>query len=160
MKQTLGMLSFLIILCSLAWALLFYSLPSVGPFGAGVISADLLVPKPSWASGACCRPDTAVPAALRKTMVRAHRQAWAWQDEWHGLTIDDIRRIELDTQRHLAAKFGAGSDDAGDSEDAEPRVEVRTAADAGELVASVERAIGLEDDCICAVIEVCTYFSP
>ncbi|KAL5016500.1 hypothetical protein ScPMuIL_006089 [Solemya velum] len=22
---------------------------------------------------------------LRKTMLRAHRQAWCWQDEWHGL---------------------------------------------------------------------------
>ncbi|KAF0299117.1 Protein retinal degeneration B [Amphibalanus amphitrite] len=45
--------------------------------------------------------------ALRKTMLRAHRQAWAWQDEWHGLAIDDIRRIEADTQRLLASKFGA-----------------------------------------------------
>ena len=44
-------------------------------------------------------------------MLRAHRQAWAWQDEWHGLAIADIRRIEADTQRLLAAKFGAAPDE-------------------------------------------------
>ena len=31
-------------------------------------------------------------------MLRAHRQAWAWQDEWVGLTIDDIRKLEKETQ--------------------------------------------------------------
>lgn len=44
--------------------------------------------------------------ALRKTMVRAHRQAWAWQDEWHGLTMDDIREIERQTQVALQKKMG------------------------------------------------------
>ncbi|XP_054706761.1 LOW QUALITY PROTEIN: protein retinal degeneration B-like [Uloborus diversus] len=43
--------------------------------------------------------------ALRKTMVRAHRQAWAWQDEWHGLTMEDIRRLEKETQEALAKKM-------------------------------------------------------
>lgn len=38
-------------------------------------------------------------------MVRAHRQAWAWQDEWHGLSIDDIRDLEAETQRALARKM-------------------------------------------------------
>lgn len=53
--------------------------------------------------------------ALRKTMVRAHRQAWAWQDEWHGLTMDDIREIERQTQLALQKKMGDGADD--DEED-------------------------------------------
>lgn len=44
--------------------------------------------------------------ALRKTMVRAHRQAWAWQDEWHGLTMEDIREIEKQTQLALKRKMG------------------------------------------------------
>ncbi len=26
--------------------------------------------------------------ALRKTMLKAHLQAWIWQDEWHGLTME------------------------------------------------------------------------
>ncbi|KAL0272196.1 UNVERIFIED_CONTAM: hypothetical protein PYX00_005270 [Menopon gallinae] len=54
--------------------------------------------------------------ALRKTMVRAHRQAWAWQDEWHGLTMNDIREIERKTQEALKAKMGA-EDFSGESGD-------------------------------------------
>ncbi|XP_037609179.1 membrane-associated phosphatidylinositol transfer protein 2-like isoform X1 [Sebastes umbrosus] len=42
---------------------------------------------------------------LRKVMVRAHRQAWCWQDEWYGLTIEDIRTLELETQLALAKKM-------------------------------------------------------
>lgn len=42
---------------------------------------------------------------LRKVMVRAHRQAWCWQDEWYGLTIEDIRELELETQLALAKKM-------------------------------------------------------
>ena len=39
--------------------------------------------------------------ALRKTILRAHRQAWCWQDEYQGLTLADIRRLEDETQREL-----------------------------------------------------------
>ena len=39
-----------------------------------------------------------------------HRQAWVWQDEWHGLTISDIRELEKETQRMLAKKMGHLSD--------------------------------------------------
>ncbi|KAJ1532074.1 hypothetical protein ONE63_000703 [Megalurothrips usitatus] len=39
--------------------------------------------------------------ALRKTMLRAHIQAWVWQDEWVGLTMEDIRNIERETQELL-----------------------------------------------------------
>ncbi|XP_023026564.2 retinal degeneration B isoform X1 [Leptinotarsa decemlineata] len=49
--------------------------------------------------------------ALRKTMVRAHRQAWAWQDEWHGLTMEDIREIERQTQLALKRKMGHVEDE-------------------------------------------------
>ncbi|XP_069577626.1 membrane-associated phosphatidylinositol transfer protein 2-like isoform X3 [Brachyistius frenatus] len=42
---------------------------------------------------------------LRKVMVRAHRQAWCWQDEWYGLTMEDIRHLELETQLALARKM-------------------------------------------------------
>ncbi|XP_031698117.1 membrane-associated phosphatidylinositol transfer protein 2-like, partial [Anarrhichthys ocellatus] len=47
---------------------------------------------------------------LRKVMVRAHRQAWCWQDEWYGLTIEDIRLLELETQLALAKKMAQYSD--------------------------------------------------
>ncbi|XP_069789642.1 membrane-associated phosphatidylinositol transfer protein 2 isoform X6 [Narcine bancroftii] len=42
---------------------------------------------------------------LRKVMLRAHRQAWCWQDEWYGLTIEDIRQLEHETQLMLAKKM-------------------------------------------------------
>ncbi|KAI5718845.1 hypothetical protein M8J76_001025 [Diaphorina citri] len=47
--------------------------------------------------------------ALRKTMLRAHRQAWAWQDEWNGLNIEDIRKIERDTAEALKLKMSGGA---------------------------------------------------
>uniref|UniRef100_A0A0K0F6Q5 DDHD domain-containing protein n=1 Tax=Strongyloides venezuelensis TaxID=75913 RepID=A0A0K0F6Q5_STRVS len=40
--------------------------------------------------------------ALRNTMNLAHRQAWTWQDEWVGLTMEDIRRLEEETKLHLS----------------------------------------------------------
>ncbi|KAG1678718.1 Protein retinal degeneration B [Nymphon striatum] len=53
---------------------------------------------------------------LRKTMLRAHKQAWAWQDEWHGLSIADIRRLERETQEELAMKMCVMSDDEGEND--------------------------------------------
>jgi hypothetical protein len=50
-------------------------------------------------------------------MLRAHRQAWCWQDEYHGLTMDDIRRLERETQLHLAEKMAASK--AEDEENAD-----------------------------------------
>uniref|UniRef100_A0A1I8AXN9 DDHD domain-containing protein n=1 Tax=Meloidogyne hapla TaxID=6305 RepID=A0A1I8AXN9_MELHA len=41
--------------------------------------------------------------ALRGTMLRAHRQAWVWQDEWYNLGIEDIRKLENETKEYLAA---------------------------------------------------------
>lgn len=52
--------------------------------------------------------------ALRKTMLRAHRQAWAWQDEWHGLTMEDIREIERQTQLALQKKMAGETSDEQD----------------------------------------------
>nr|XP_033776440.1 membrane-associated phosphatidylinositol transfer protein 1 isoform X2 [Geotrypetes seraphini] len=42
---------------------------------------------------------------LRKVMLRAHRQAWCWQDEWSDLTMEDIRLLEEETARMLAQKM-------------------------------------------------------
>ncbi|CAH1098537.1 unnamed protein product [Psylliodes chrysocephalus] len=55
--------------------------------------------------------------ALRRTMVRAHRQAWAWQDEWHGLTMEDIREIEKQTQLALKRKMGQFEDELDEDDD-------------------------------------------
>lgn len=40
-------------------------------------------------------------------MLRAHQQAWAWQDEWWGLGIDDIRAIEEETMAVLQRKYAS-----------------------------------------------------
>ena len=46
-------------------------------------------------------------------MLRAHRQAWAWQDEWIGLNMDDIRALEKETQELLAKKMARNDSIAG-----------------------------------------------
>ncbi|WAR03801.1 PITM1-like protein [Mya arenaria] len=47
---------------------------------------------------------------LRKVMLRAHRQAWCWQDEYYGLQLDDIRRLELETQLALQETMAGVND--------------------------------------------------
>ncbi|XP_069713314.1 membrane-associated phosphatidylinositol transfer protein 1 isoform X1 [Phaenicophaeus curvirostris] len=47
---------------------------------------------------------------LRKVMLRAHRQAWCWQDEWTDLTMEDIRQLEEETARMLAQKMAKCGD--------------------------------------------------
>ncbi|KAM8807445.1 membrane-associated phosphatidylinositol transfer protein 1 [Eudromia elegans] len=47
---------------------------------------------------------------LRKVMLRAHRQAWCWQDEWTELTMEDIRQLEEETARMLAQKMAKCSE--------------------------------------------------
>jgi len=54
-------------------------------------------------------------SALRKTILKAHRRAWLWQDEWYGLTMDDIREIERKTQEILRKKL-AGTMDSSSAE--------------------------------------------
>ncbi|KAM3175254.1 hypothetical protein ACTXT7_008874 [Hymenolepis weldensis] len=48
---------------------------------------------------------------LRRTMVNAHRQAWTWQDEWYGLTMKDIRRLEAETAKALSLMMGRSETD-------------------------------------------------
>ncbi|XP_060558830.1 protein retinal degeneration B-like isoform X3 [Ruditapes philippinarum] len=47
---------------------------------------------------------------LRKTMLRAHRQAWCWQDEYHGLQLADIRKLEYETQLALQETMAAANE--------------------------------------------------
>ena len=50
-------------------------------------------------------------------MLRAHKQAWAWQDEWIGLTIEDIRKIEEETAAILREKYGGDNKSEGSDTD-------------------------------------------
>ncbi|XP_061589842.1 membrane-associated phosphatidylinositol transfer protein 2-like isoform X2 [Cololabis saira] len=76
---------------------------------------------------------------LRKVMVRAHRQAWCWQDEWYGLTIEDIRQLELETQLALAKKMAqyslseeGGAETNGSSVSQDPEQGAEAAGSAAE----------------------------
>jgi len=40
-------------------------------------------------------------AALRSTFLLGHRQAFCWIDEWFGLKMEDVRKIEEETQKEL-----------------------------------------------------------
>ena len=39
--------------------------------------------------------------AVRRLLLNFHRQVFCWIDKWHGLTIEDIRKIEEQTKHEL-----------------------------------------------------------
>lgn len=43
--------------------------------------------------------------------MRAHRQAWCWQDEWYGLTMEKIRELEREVQLMLSRKMAQFSEE-------------------------------------------------
>ena len=40
----------------------------------------------------------------RRIFFLFHRQVYSWLDQWHGLTMEDIRRIEDETKKELDEK--------------------------------------------------------
>jgi hypothetical protein len=44
-------------------------------------------------------------SVLRHMILVSHRQAWCWQDEYVDLTIDDVRQLEIETQKYLNMKM-------------------------------------------------------
>lgn len=60
-------------------------------------------------------------------MVKAHRQAWAWQDEWVGLSIEDIREMERQIQLALQRKFAGDPDADGEYNEEETDSSAKTA---------------------------------
>ena len=69
--------------------------------------------------------------ALRKTMLQAHIQAWCWQDEWWGLTIERIRLLERETQLALQQKFGAINENVLNSTKTEGSFDIESAVSNG-----------------------------
>ncbi|CAD5215318.1 unnamed protein product [Bursaphelenchus okinawaensis] len=57
--------------------------------------------------------------AFRRTLLTAHRQAWAWQDEWVGLTIDDIRTLEQEAAAYLSQVMQPLEENAHDPTDSD-----------------------------------------
>jgi len=42
---------------------------------------------------------------LRNTFIKYHRKLFCWIDEWYGLTVEDIRRMEDETQKLTKEKL-------------------------------------------------------
>ncbi|XP_050533208.1 protein retinal degeneration B isoform X2 [Daktulosphaira vitifoliae] len=78
--------------------------------------------------------------ALRKTMVRAHRQAWAWQDEWVNLSMDDIRQIEKQTQEALKQKMSSNSSDSEVREGTDIVEETKNVSNLAATMGSIEKS--------------------
>ncbi|CAD5221268.1 unnamed protein product [Bursaphelenchus xylophilus] len=57
--------------------------------------------------------------AFRRTLLTAHRQAWAWQDEWVGLTIADIRALEQEVAAYLSQVMQPAEENVHDRTDSD-----------------------------------------
>jgi hypothetical protein len=40
--------------------------------------------------------------AQRKILLEGHRKCFCWLDEWHGLTMEDVRKMEDDTAKAIS----------------------------------------------------------
>eukprot|EP00112_Aurelia_sp_Birch-Aquarium-sp1_P008649 Seg1958.3 transcript_id=Seg1958.3/GoldUCD/mRNA.D3Y31 product="Phosphatidylinositol transfer protein alpha isoform" protein_id=Seg1958.3/GoldUCD/D3Y31 len=46
--------------------------------------------------------------AVRRLLLNFHRQVFTWMDKWHGLSIEDIRKIEEQTKEELDKQRASG----------------------------------------------------
>jgi len=44
----------------------------------------------------------------RRIFTKFHRELFCWMDGWHGLTLDDIRKLEDKTKEDLSKQIGEG----------------------------------------------------
>lgn len=54
------------------------------------------------------RVEKFIQSSERRLFTKFHRQLFCWIDKWHGLTMEDIRRIEDEVQRELANQIKQG----------------------------------------------------
>ena len=47
------------------------------------------------------RVESVIVRAVRRLLQNFHRRLFCWMDKWHGLTIEDIRKIEEQTKEEL-----------------------------------------------------------
>ncbi|XP_059479824.1 cytoplasmic phosphatidylinositol transfer protein 1 [Neocloeon triangulifer] len=54
--------------------------------------------------------------AIRDILLLGHRQAFAWMDEWHGMTIEDVReyeqKIQEETNTKVLQELGVAAENA------------------------------------------------
>jgi hypothetical protein len=48
--------------------------------------------------------ETFIHKGIRDILLVGHRQAFAWIDSWHGMTIEDVREIERKFQKETNSK--------------------------------------------------------
>ncbi|RMZ94908.1 phosphatidylinositol transfer alpha isoform isoform X2 [Brachionus plicatilis] len=54
------------------------------------------------------RIENFIQTSERRLFTKFHRQLFCWIDEWHGLTMDDIRKIEEQVQKELSKEIKEG----------------------------------------------------
>ena len=57
-----------------------------------------------------------VHSTVKDVLIGGHRQAFAWIDEWHGMTIDDVREYEQNTMKETNMKV-VGADNLEEDQD-------------------------------------------
>jgi len=55
------------------------------------------------------RVEKFIQSSERRLFTKFHRQLFCWIDEWHGLTMADIRKIEDDVQKELSSEINKGA---------------------------------------------------
>jgi len=55
--------------------------------------------------------------AIRDILLLGHRQAFAWIDEWFGMTVEDVRNYEKKMQEETNLKVMASAIVAGDGDE-------------------------------------------
>lgn len=61
-----------------------------------------------------------IVTSQRNLFLKFHRQLFCWMDEWHGLTMADIRRMEAETKKELDSMEEAPHDPESDKLATEP----------------------------------------
>jgi len=46
-----------------------------------------------------------IQRGIREILLLGHRQAFAWLDEWHGMTLEDVRAYERQKQAETNEKI-------------------------------------------------------
>lgn len=62
------------------------------------------------------RVEDFIQRGIRDVLLLGHRQAFAWVDEWHGMTLDDVRAYERQKQAETNEKVQNPEGPVGDSE--------------------------------------------
>lgn len=90
---------------------LFTSLPDRGPLMEGWRETDTPIMcsyKVVHASfevwGLQTRVEDFIQRAIRDILLLGHRQAFVWVDEWHGMTMEDVRAYERQKQAETNEK--------------------------------------------------------